>query len=1210
MAKRLRTVTRGGLGSLGSYRTWRAGLGVVITGLLAAATAHAVTLGVIDTVVGGGNGDGLAAVVASSDPRGVGFDSRGDLLIADSSNHRVRKVDAGTGVVTTIAGTGQPGFSGDGGAATSALLSSPMSVDGDTAGNVYIADAGNNRIRKITASGIISTIAGTGTYGYGGDGGAATAASLAFPSRVYHARDDSLLIVDTGNNRIRQISTAGIITTVAGNGNQGSSGDGQVATVAALFGPSDVTMDASGNMFIADRQNCRVRRVAAGSNIISTVAGTGVCFYSGDGGPATSATLNVPSAVTVDARGRLYIADETNVRIRVVDPSSGIITTYAGSGIVGTIGDGGPATAARFSAPCALTFDAAMTTLYIADRTADVVRRIDSTATIYGVVGGSNGDGYPAQVTRSNPRALAQDSAGRLYIADALNNRVRRVDPATNVTTTYAGTGSGGFAGDGGTATAAKLLFPTGVVADASDTIYIADSGNNRIRAVSTSGIITTVAGNGTYGYAGDGGAATAAMLASPSKLTRATDGSIVFADTNNNRIRRLSGGIITTIAGNGNTGFSGDGGPATAASLTSPADMTYDTAGNLYIADTLNCRVRRVAAGTNTISTVAGTGFCAFGGDNGPATAAWINDPGGIVLDNRGSLFIADEVNRRVRAVDLASGIITTVAGTGASGYSGDGGLAQNARFTSPGALLLDSSITYLRIADRGPGVVRRAVISGSVPPSPTNTTVVPPTPTPTSAWTPTRTPTWTPLPTATLTWTPAWTPTRTPTYTFTPTRTPTWTPPWTPTKTLTYTPTPTRTPTYTPTPTRTPSWTPTLPFTATPTATFTSTWTFTPTSTRTTTPTSTWTFTSTPTRSPSATPTPTFTFTSTPTRTTASTATLTFTPTATRTATPSPTDTATPTHTPSPSPVMVSVSGAVRYYANGAPVPDVVVDSSLGMQSVTNGIGSYVISNLPPGPCAVVPTKSGDTGVAVSALDASYALQAALGSRTLTTEQQVACDVSGNGTVNAFDAALILQYKIGLVSQFTVAGRCGSDWAFYPAPQSSLPGELPVPPVTSGLTCQAGGILYQPLSSNATQQDFVAVPFGDCTGNWQASGTSAPLHSSRQRAGSIRSGRAVQHGASVRVPLQVHDTTSFQALFATVAYDPNRFTLRGVRRLHAARGAMLKYNAQQPGRVSLAFASPNPVSSGTVLLLQFDVKDTARSARSAVQVLDTLVE
>jgi sugar lactone lactonase YvrE len=334
--------------------------------------------GIISTVAGNGtpgdSGDGGPATSAELHyPNAVVVDGAGNFYIADAGNNRIRKVNP-SGVITTIAGNGTAGYSGDGGLATSAELDSPSGVAVDGAGNVYIVDAYNQRIRKVNASGIITTVAGNGTAGYGGDGGPATSAELDYPSRLSADRAGNLYVADTLNERIREVNTSGIITTVAGNGAYGYSGDGGPATSAELDYPTDVAVDGAGNLYIADADNSRIREVNA-SGIITTIAGNGTAGYSGDGGLATSAELDSPSGVAVDGAGNVYIVDAHNEHIRKVN-ASGIITTVAGNGAAGYSGDGGPATSAELWGPVGVAVDGAGN-LYIADFGNTRIRKVD-----------------------------------------------------------------------------------------------------------------------------------------------------------------------------------------------------------------------------------------------------------------------------------------------------------------------------------------------------------------------------------------------------------------------------------------------------------------------------------------------------------------------------------------------------------------------------------------------------------------------------------------------------------------------------------------------------------------------------------------------------------------------------------------------------------------------------------------------------------------
>jgi sugar lactone lactonase YvrE len=726
--------------------------------------------GVIFTVAGQGLSpvrDGSLASRANLDvPRDVVADAQGNLYVSDTANNRVRRVDL-RGVITTVAGNGDYRFSGDGGPATQASLDAPGGVALDTAGNLYIADQFNHRIRKVDRSGVITTVAGNGKGKFSGDGGPATQASLNYPTDVSTDPDGNLYIADYYNSRIRKVDRAGVITTVAGNGLglassagfdelEGASicqqaedvealrswcrtvesnesvaenirrvkdgirevggtvsrtsallGDGGPATLASLNYPIGVATDTDGNLYIADTFNNRVRRVDS-RGVITTVAGNGDPDFSGDGGPATEASLYIPERMALDRDGNLYIVDTFNNRIRRVD-THGVITTVAGNGDFAFSGDYGPATQARLSSPRGVAVDVHHN-LYIADTFNSRIRKVDRSGVITTVAGnfgaGFSGDGGPADQANLNfPRAIVQDREGNLYIADTGNDRVRRVD-RSGVITTAAGTGASTYSGDGLKATQATVNAPSGVASDPDGNLYIADTGNNRVRRVDRRGVITTVAGNGDDGFSGDGSPATRASLAAPQGVAVDAQGNLYIADTGNNRVRRVDrSGVITTVAGDGVRAYSGDGLRAPQASLNAPSGVTLDTEGNLYIADTGNSRVRRTDP-SGVISTVAGTGRYAFAGDGGPAIQASLAAPSGLAVDPDGNLFVADTGNNRVRRIDR-SGVISTVAGNGAFGLAGEGVLATEASLTVPSDITIDTDGNAY-VADAGVGVVR----------------------------------------------------------------------------------------------------------------------------------------------------------------------------------------------------------------------------------------------------------------------------------------------------------------------------------------------------------------------------------------------------------------------------------------------------------------------------------------------------------------------
>jgi sugar lactone lactonase YvrE len=412
----------------------------------------------------------------------------------------------------------------------------------DASGNLFLADTFNYRIRRITPAGVISTVAGNGNYGFDGDGGLATAASLASPYGVAVDSTGQLLIADSDNYRIRKVTTAGQISTVAGIGSRGFSGDGGAASAALFNFPGGMAVDSSGNLLIADTDNSRIRKLTP-AGIVSTIAGNGGIGFAGDGGLATAAVLNLPGSVAVGPDGTVYISDCSN-RIRKVAPN-GVISTHATSSWL-------------FCSFFYYTYE---------------------------------------QLSRG---PLAVDASGNIFVADTFHYRIDKVAPDGTVSP-YAGSGSSsyGFSGDGGPALSAKITEPWGIALDAAGNLYIADTWNNRIRKVTPGGIISTIAGTANAGFSGDGGPAISAQLNMPTALAVDAQNNLFVADTNNNRIRKIDlvTGIITTIAGNGTAGVSGDGGPPTQAQLDAPTNIALNANGDLFISDSTNSRIRKVTS-------------------------------------------------------------------------------------------------------------------------------------------------------------------------------------------------------------------------------------------------------------------------------------------------------------------------------------------------------------------------------------------------------------------------------------------------------------------------------------------------------------------------------------------------------------------------------------------------------------------------------------
>ena len=635
-------------------------------------------------------------------------------------------------IITTIAGNGSPGSSGDGGPATAAELQQPTGVAVDTAGNIYVADLPNYRVRKISPSGIISVFAGTG-YGFSGDDGQATDAELGNPAGVALDRAGNVYIADRDNSRIRKVNTAGIISTFAGDGTFGFGGDGGQATDAQLNLPWNVATDNSGNVYIVDQLNQRIRKVSP-DGIITTIAGSGSYGggsggFGGDGGPATSALLNYPYAVVVDPTGNIFIGDENNHRVRKV-ATTGIITTVAGTGATGATGDGGPATNAAVSGQ-GLTMDASGN-LFISNGIS--VRKVNTSGIISTYAGGTSGfsgDGGPAtDASFGSTMGIAIDRYGNLVIADLVNNRIREVTAglfpvptiagpssvATGATITLSDTaGSGTWSSSAASvATVSSAGVVTGVsggtaiitysVTNACGVAYTTHSVSVSGAVTSSGcGIITTIAGNGygaggatsggSGGFTGDGGQATAAEINYPEQMAIDKYGNLYIADQINYRIRKVStSGIITTIAGTGGrSGVWGDGGPATAAQFDLPISVAVDTNGNVYVADNSNSTVRKINT-SGIISLFAGSYYSTgFSGDGGPATAAQLHAPWSIKTDLGGNVYLIDEFSNRVRKIST-SGIINTIAGNGSGTISGDGGAATAAGI-EPEAIAIDSS-------------------------------------------------------------------------------------------------------------------------------------------------------------------------------------------------------------------------------------------------------------------------------------------------------------------------------------------------------------------------------------------------------------------------------------------------------------------------------------------------------------------------------------
>lgn len=644
----------------------------------------------------------------------------GDLIVVDYHAHRLWRIDS-TGILHALAGDGIPGNSGDGGPASEARFYWPHDLTQDRQGNLYLADLGNQVIRRIDGeTGIITRVAGSGKVGRGGDGGPALDAELDTTCGVAVDDAGNLYLSSEWANNIRRVDAqTGIITLFAGQdarlypAEQGDSrpyggprvsfmgyhGDGGPASAASFRHPEHLAFDSQGNLYVCDNSNDRVRKIDMRTGLISTVLGNGQRASNGDGGPASEASTLMPDAIFLDVHDNLYVGEKYGYRVRKVDATTGIVQTLVGNGVPGFGEEGLPSEATNCNSVEVGIWVDPDGTLFWSDCSGRLRRRDGQSGIVTTVLGGTSvHDGEPATAAFLNgPGGLAVGPNGQIVIADVWNQRIRAIDPQTGLIQTVAGNGARAYGGDNGPATEAYLGNPHDVAVDSQGRVIIADTRDGRLRRIELDGTIRCIAGTTLPWDAGEGrwdkgdnGPAISASIAHVEAVAVGPNDDIYLGDSAVGRIRKIDArtGIITTVAGTGLPGYSGDGGPATSARLGAPTAIRFDGAGNLYFTDR-NCHVVRKVDLAGMITTVVGCGEAGFSPDGTPARQARLDQPYGLAVARDGTIYVADSRNNCVRKV-TAEGVLATVAGCPTAGDGHDGEPATAAVLNEPHGLCL----------------------------------------------------------------------------------------------------------------------------------------------------------------------------------------------------------------------------------------------------------------------------------------------------------------------------------------------------------------------------------------------------------------------------------------------------------------------------------------------------------------------------------------
>jgi hypothetical protein len=584
-----------------------------------------------------GSADGSGGAARFDQPGGVAVDSAGNVYVADTANHTIRKITP-AGVVTTLAGS--PGVQGSSdGTGSAATFSYPSGVAVDSTGNIYVADTDNDTIRKITPAGVVTTLAGS-AGNVGSNDGTGSAAQFNGPHGVSVNSAGVVYVTDTYNFTIREITAAGVVSTLAGSPGVEGWADG-TGSDAEFDYPWGITVGSDGTLYVAEDSNMMIRKITPAGDV-STWAG----FFQGSSdGTGTAAQFNQPHGVTVDSAGNVYVSDTYNSTLRKITPSA-VVTTLAGLASPGSTD--GTGSAARFWSPRGVAMDS-MGNIYVADTFNDIIRKITPAGVVSTVAGlarfSGSADGTGSGARFFFPWSVTVDTTGNVYVADTLNHTIRKITPAGVVTTLAGSAGSSGSAD--GTGAAARFNNPEGVAVDGAGNVYVADDLNHTIRKITSAGVVTTLAGLAGSSGSADG-AGNAARFFFPTSVTVDNAGNIYVADSFNATIRKVTAaGAVTTLAGLAGDVGSADG-TGSAARFFFPTSVAVDSAGNVYVTDTANDTIRKItpAAAVTTLGGLPGNS----GSTNGAGNLARFDSPEGVAVDSTGKLYVADANNNTIR--------------------------------------------------------------------------------------------------------------------------------------------------------------------------------------------------------------------------------------------------------------------------------------------------------------------------------------------------------------------------------------------------------------------------------------------------------------------------------------------------------------------------------------------------------------------------------